>query len=38
MDWLPGDSTVSGYWTDDPQGVDDTPQAEVEYAAVRTSY
>lgn len=36
-DSCPGDGN-NGYWTDDPQGIDDTENAKVEWASVRRSH
>lgn len=36
-DWLPGDGTTSGHWTDNPTGItDDNDNTKTEWAAVRT--
>ena len=38
-DWLPGDGTTNGHWTDDPTGIDDTnADTKVEWACLRRSH
>lgn len=38
-DWLPGDGTTNGHWTDNPTGIDDTSaDTKIEWACVRTSH